>query len=446
MILAVMVLVACGANAQNSGSQWSVDPRPANAPDQKPAFPGQYRAPENKSTVAFDVVDVAEGLVSPWGMAFLPDGRMLVTEKPGRLRIVTADGKLSEPVAGLPQVVAQGQGGLLDVTLDPSFASNRLIYWSYSEPQADGTNNTAVARGRLEDGAMPRVENVQVIYHQSPSMNSRAHFGSRLVWNRDGTLFVTQGDRSATPGRMQSQNMDSLIGKIVRINADGSIPKDNPFVGKAGVRPEIWSFGHRNVQAATLHPTTGELWEVEHGTRGGDEMNIAQKGKDYGWPTIAYGVEYRGGPITGGIQQQAGMEQPKYYWDPNIAQKGKDYGWPTIAYGVEYRGGPITGGIQQQAGMEQPKYYWDPNIAPSGMTFYTGDLFPAWKGNLFIGGLGGTSLVRLVVDAQGKVTGEERLLGDRKERIRNVEQGPDGALYLLIDDEKGRLLKVVPKQ
>jgi glucose/arabinose dehydrogenase len=403
IVLAVAALIACGASAQNtSGSQWSVDPRPANAPDQKPAFPGQYRAPESTSNVAFDVVTVAEGLVSPWGMAFLPDGRMLVTEKPGGLRIVTADGKLSAPVAGLPPVVTQGQGGLLDVTLDPAYAKNALIYWSYSEPQADGANNTAVARGRLVDDAMPRVENVQVIYHQAPSLNSRAHFGSRLVWNRDGTLFVTQGDRSITPGRMQAQNMDSLIGKIARINPDGSIPKDNPFVGKQGVRPEIWSFGHRNVQAATLHPTTGELWEVEHGTRGGDEMNIAQKGKDYGWPTIAYGIEYQGGPITGGIQQKEGMEQPKYYWDPNIA--------------------------------------------PSGMTFYTGDLFPAWKGNLFIGGLGSTSLVRLVVDAQGKVSGEERLLRDQKERIRNVEQGPDGALYVLTDNAKGRLFKIVPKR
>jgi glucose/arabinose dehydrogenase len=400
LTIAVVALVACGASAENQ-SAWSVDSRAANAPDQKPAFAGQYRAPENKSNVAFDVVAVAEGLVSPWGMTFLPDGRMLVTEKPGRLRIVTADGRLSEPVSGLPAVAAQGQGGLLDVTLDPVYAKNNLIYWSYSEPQADGANNTAVARGRLVADAMPRVENVQVIYHQVPSMNSRAHFGSRLVWNRDGTLFVTQGDRSATPGRMQAQNMDSLIGKIVRINADGSIPKDNPFVGKAGVRPEIWSFGHRNVQAATLHPTTGELWEVEHGTRGGDEMNIAQKGKDYGWPTIAYGIEYQGGPITGGIQQKEGMEQPKYYWDPNIA--------------------------------------------PSGMTFYTGDVFPAWKDNLFIGGLGSTSLVRLVVDAQGKVTGEERLLTDRRERIRNVEQGPDGTLYLLTDNAKGKLLKLVKK-
>jgi glucose/arabinose dehydrogenase len=379
----------------------TVDPRPPNAPDQKPAVAGQTDAPERKADVAFDVVTVAEGLQFPWGMTFLPDGRMLVTEKPGRLRIVTADGKLSEPVSGLPPVAARGQGGLLGVTLDPDFANNRLIYWSFSEPQ-EGGNNTAVARGRLIDEGMPRVENVQVIFHQQPSLNSQAHFGGRLVFRRDGTLFVTMGDRSITEGRMQSQKMDSLIGKMARINADGSIPKDNPFVGKAGVRPEIWSYGHRNVQAATLHPTTGELWEVEHGTRGGDEVNVAKKGLDYGWPTIAYGIEYRGGPITGGIQAKEGMQQPVYYWDPNIA--------------------------------------------PSGMTFYTGSLFPQWRNSLFIGGLAGQALVRLTVEGE-KVVGEERLLTDMqpRERIRDVVQGPDGALYLLTDNANGRILKLAPK-
>jgi glucose/arabinose dehydrogenase len=243
------------------------------------------------------------------------------------------------------------------------------------------------------------VEDVQVIFHQVPSLGSQAHFGGRLVFGRDGTLFVTMGDRSITEGRMQSQKMDSLVGKIARINADGSIPKDNPFVGKDGVRPEIWSSGHRNVQAAALHPTTGELWEVEHGTRGGDEVNVAKKGRDYGWPTIAYGVEYRGGPITGGIQAKDGMEQPVYYWDPNIA--------------------------------------------PSGMTFYTGALFPEWRDSLFVGGLGGQALVRLTLDGE-RVTGEERLLTDQKERIRDVVQGPDGVLYVLTDNAKGRVLKLVP--
>lgn len=383
-------------SAQSGG----VDPRPPNGQGQKPAFAGQTRAPEQKLNVAFDVTTVAEGLVNPWAVAFLPNGRMLVTERPGRLRAVSPEGTLSEPVTGLPQVDARGQGGLLDVGLDPRFAGNQLIYWCYSEPREGGVNNTAVARGRFTDGATPRVEDVQVIYHQEPSLNSRLHFGCRLVFGRDGTLWINQGDRSITEGRMQAQNMDSLIGKIVRINTDGTVPKDNPFVGKQGVRPEIWSFGHRNIQAATIHPTTGELWEVEHGTRGGDEINIARKGKDYGWPTIAYGIEYRGGPITGGIQAKEGMEQPLYYWDPVIA--------------------------------------------PSGMVFYTGSLFPAWKGSLFVGGHETRDLVRLTLDGE-KVVGEERLLGDLKERIRDVRQGPDGALYLLTDSATARLVKLTPK-
>src|SRR5687767_7961900 len=382
-----------------------LDPRPAKAPHQKPAVAGQYQAPERKSNVAFDQTAIVSDLQSPWAIAFLPGGKMLVTEKtPGRLRVVNANGSLvAAPVAGVPKVDGRGQGGLLGLALDPNFATNQLVYFSFSELQADGTNNTAVARGRfVDDATAPRLENVEVIFHQAPSLQSNAHFGGRLVFGRDGTLFITMGDRSAIPGRMQAQKMDSLIGKIARINADGSIPKDNPFAGKQGVRPEIWSIGHRNIQAATLHPTTGELWEVEHGTNGGDELNIARKGKDYGWPTIAYGIEYRGGPINGGITQKEGMEQPRYYWDPVIA--------------------------------------------PSGMTFYTGDLFPAWKGNLFIGGLGSQNLVRLVVDAEGKVSGEERLIRDQKERIRDVVQGPDGALYMVTDNQKGRIIKIVPKR
>ncbi|HET9220437.1 MAG TPA: PQQ-dependent sugar dehydrogenase [Terriglobia bacterium] len=383
--------------------QASVETRPPNGAGQSPAFAGQTRAPEQKLNVAFDVVTVVSGLEGPWGLTFLPGGRMLVTERVGRLRIVEPDGKLSPPVTGLPAVDARGQGGLLDIALDPNFATNQLIYWSFSEPREGGANNTAVGRGKLVDGAAPRVDNAQVIYHQAPSLNSTAHFGSRLVWNRDGTLFVTQGDRSITEGRMQAQKMDSLLGKIVRINADGSIPRDNPFVGKEGVRAEIWSIGHRNVQGATLHPGTGELWSIEHGTRGGDELNIPRKGKDYGWPTIAYGIEYRGGPITGGIQAKEGMEQPRYYWDPVIA--------------------------------------------PGGMTFYNGSLFPAWQGSLFIGSLGGQHLARLSIDGE-KVTGEERLLTDLqpRSRIRNVRQGPDGALYVLAETNPGRILKLVPRR
>jgi aldose sugar dehydrogenase len=397
---ATTLLVATLAAPVAGVAQTPVDTREPNGRDQTPAFRGQTDAPEKKSNVAFDVVTVAQGLENPWGLAFLPNGKMLVTERPGRLRVVSADGTLSEPVTGLPPVDARGQGGLLDVAIDPGFATNGLIYWTYAEP-GDGVNNTAAARGKLVDGAAPRVEDVKVIYSQRPSFNSRAHFGSRLVFARDGKLFITQGDRSNTEGRMQSQRMDGLLGKIVRINADGSIPQDNPFVGREGVRPEIWSLGHRNVQAATLHPTTGELWEVEHGTRGGDEVNVVRKGKDYGWPTIAYGIEYRGAPITGGITAQQGMEQPLYYWDPVIG--------------------------------------------PSGMAFYTGNLFPAWKGNLFIGGHATNDLVRLELNGE-KVVAEERLLTDTRPRVRDVRQGPDGALYLLTDSREGTLIKLVPKR
>ncbi len=405
-IASVFIIIASAGAAGRAfqAQQAGVDSRPPNATGQTPAFPGQTRAPEHKSGVAYDVVTAAEGVENPWGLAFLPSGKMLVTERPGRLRIVGTDGTLSPPVTGVPPVDAHGQGGLLGVALDPRFASNSLVYWSYAEPRGDGQTNTAVARGTLVDAAAPRLENVQVIYHQAPSMDSTLHYGGRLVFGRDGTLFLTQGERSITPGRMQAQQMDSLLGKIVRINADGSIPKDNPFVGKEGARPEIWSIGHRNVEAATLNPSTGELWETEHGARGGDEINIARKGKDYGWPTIAYGIEYQGSPITGGITAKDGMEQPLYYWDPVIA--------------------------------------------PSGMTFYTGDLFPAWKGSLFIGGLVTTNLVRLDVAGE-RVTGEERLLTDlqpNRERIRDVVQGPDGALYVLTDNAKGRILKIVPKK
>lgn len=380
-----------------------VDPRPPNGEGQRPAFAGQTDAPERKLNVDFEVVTVAENINTGWAVAFLPNGKMLVTERGGNLLVVGADGSKSPPVTGLPPVHARGQGGLLDVALDPDFATTGVIFWSFSEPQEGGANNTAVASGRFVDGAAPRVEDVRVIYHQLPAFASNAHFGSRLVFGRDKTLFITQGDRSAMGGRMQSQDMNSGIGKFVRINRDGTIPADNPFVGRSGVRQEIWSIGHRNAQGAALHPTTGELWAVEHGPRGGDEINIARKGKDYGWPTITYGIEYRGGPIGAGITAKEGMEQPLYYWDPVIA--------------------------------------------PSGMTFYTADLFPAWKGSLFVGGHGTYDLVRLSLDGE-KIVGEERLLKDVEPRphVRDVRQGPDGALYVLTDSTSGKLLKLVPRR
>jgi glucose/arabinose dehydrogenase len=403
IFVAAFLAAVCAVTQQSPTAQQPLETRPPNAARQKPAFPGQTRAPEHKTNVAFDVVTVAEGLENPWGMAFLPDGRMLITERHGRLRIVRADGSLSRPVAGVPPVEwERSQGGLLDVALDPRFATNRRIFWSYAEKR-EGGSTTAVARGRLVDGAAPRLEDVKVIFRQVPALNSRAHFGSRLVFRRDGTLFVTLGERVIPEGRMQAQRLDSLLGKTVRINADGTVPKNNPFVNRPGARPEIWSYGHRNVQAAALHPTTGELWEVEHGARGGDEINIARAGKDYGWPTIAYGIDYDGKPITGGITAKRGMEQPIYYWDPVIA--------------------------------------------PSGMTFYTGKLFPEWRGSLFIGGLGSTQLVRLTVKGE-RAVGEEHLLTHLQppERIRDVRQGPEGALYVVTDNPKGRVLKLVPKR
>jgi glucose/arabinose dehydrogenase len=316
---------------------------------------------------------------------------MLVTERPGRLRLVDRDGRVSEPLGGVPPVAARGQGGLLDVALDPRFAENRVVYLSYSEPGTSGTAGTAVARGRLGEG---RLEDVRVIYQQQPKVQSPNHFGSRLVFARDGTLFVTQGDRFTQ--REGAQDLSVGFGKIVRISPDGSVPADNPFVGRADARPEIWSYGHRNVQSAALDPTTGQLWTVEHGARGGDELNHPEAGKNYGWPVITYGVDYSGATIGEGTAKP---------------------------------------------GMEQPVYYWDPVIAPSGMTFYTGDAYPGWKGSLFIGSLRPGLLVRLIVEA-GRVTREERYLGDLGERIRDVRQGPDGLLYLLTDSSNGRILRL----
>ena len=342
---------------------------------------------------ALRVETIARGLEHPWGLVFLPDGRLLVTERPGRLRSVDQDGRLSEPFADVPPVQARGQGGLLDVALDPRFAENRLVYLAYAEPGEGGTAGTAVARGRLGAG---RLEDVRVIYQQQPKVEGANHFGCRLVFARDGTLFVTKGERFDY--RAQAQDLSSGLGKLVRITPDGSVPRDNPFVGRAGARPEIWSYGHRNIQSAGLHPHTGQLWTVEHGARGGDELNRPEAGKNYGWPVISYGVDYSGAKIGEG---------------------------------------------QAKPGMEQPVYYWDPVIAPSGMTFYTGEAFPGWQGSLLIGSLWPGLLVRLTL-ADGRVTGEERYLGDLGERIRDVRQGPDGLLYLLTDSRDGRILRVRP--
>jgi aldose sugar dehydrogenase len=336
---------------------------------------------------------LATGLEHPWGLAFLPDGRMLVTERPGRLRIVDGNGRLSEPLGGVPKVLASGQGGLLDVALSPQFASDRLVYLSYSEP-GEGGAGTAVARGRLAGNAL---QNVEVVWRQVPKVSGSNHWGSRLVFGTDGTLFVTTGDRFNF--RERAQDLSVTIGKIVRINPDGSIPADNPFAKRAGARPEIWSYGHRNLQGAALHPATGQLWTVEHGARGGDELNQPQPGRNYGWPVITYGVDYSGATIGEGTAR---------------------------------------------AGMEQPVYYWDPVIAPSGAAFYSGDAYPGWKGSLFIGSLRPGGLVRLELEGD-RVRKEERYLRDVG-RVRDVVQGPDGLLYLLIDAGNGSIVRVDPRR
>jgi glucose/arabinose dehydrogenase len=374
-----------------------LETKEANASGQRPAFKGQTRECGVKSNVAFDVTVVAKGLEHPWAVEPLPDGALLVTEKPGRMRIVSANGQLSQPITGVPKVDARDQGGLLDVALSPRFDSDRTIFWSFSEPR-EGGNATSVARGVLSPDRS-RLEQVRVIFRARPTYDGTKHYGSRLVFGSDGNLFVTLGERSDAPMRPQAQRLDSHMGKILRITPDGQAPRDNPFVGRDGALPEIWSLGHRNVQAAGLDPD-GQLWEVEHGTRGGDELNKVEKAKNYGWPVQAYGEEYSGSAISGAATAREGMEQPVYYWDPVIA--------------------------------------------PSGLQFYTGDAFPAWKGSLFVGSLGQQRLVRLVLK-DGKVAGEEHLLKDRKQRVRDVRQGPDGALYLVTDQENGELWRVRPR-
>ena len=375
-----------------------LETRTANVPEQTPAFAGQTRACRITSDVALDVVVVARGLVNPWAVEPLPGGELLVTEKPGRMRIVSAGGAVGQPIAGVPAVDSAGQGGLLDVELSPTFAADRTIFWSYAEPRQGG-NGTSVARGVLSaDGT--RLDQVRVIFRVVPTYAGRMHYGSRLAFGPDGMLYVTLGERSVASMRQYAQRLDSHLGKIVRIRPDGSAPSDNPFVGQANALPEIWTLGHRNVQAAAFDPP-GRLWIVEHGPRGGDEVNLVEKGKNYGWPLVSYGEEYSGAPIPEAVTQRAGFEQPVYYWDPVIA--------------------------------------------PSGAQFYTGDAFPAWRGSLFVGALREMRLVRLTL-GNGRVIAEEHLLADRGQRVRDVRQGPDGALYVVTDQTNGELWRIVPRR
>lgn len=352
-------------------------------------------APADPSKIKVETF--AAGLDHPWGLQFLPDGRLLVTERPGRLRIVSKEGRLSKPVAGVPKVAAVGQGGLLDVLLAPDFERTGTIYLSYGEPRGLFKNSTSVARAKLVlDGDGGRLEDVNVIFRQEPAAKSGHHFGSRLVWAKDGTLFVTTGERNRL--RQEAQNPANDIGKVIRIYPDGSIPDDNPKL--AGWAPEVWSVGHRNMQGAAVRPGTGKLYTIEHGPRGGDELNRPEKGKNYGWPIITHGIDYSGEPIGEGITAKDGMEQPVYYWVPSIAT--------------------------------------------SGFTFYTGDLFPDWKDNAFVGGLAGRHIERLIFDGD-EVVGAERLLTDQGKRIRDVRSGPDGALWVLTDDT-GEVLRITPAE
>jgi len=340
---------------------------------------------------------VASGLENPWGVSFLPGGRYIVTERPGRMRLIGADGKAGPPLVGLPAIAAGGQGGLLDVLADSGFEKNRTLYFCFSEPEPSGSaNSTALASAQLSaDGA--RLENLKVIFSQKPKVASRAHFGCRIVEARDGTLFLTLGDRFSR--KEDAQKLDNHLGKVVRIHKDGSVPKDNPFVGKAGALPEIWSYGHRNGQGAALAPD-GRVWMTEHGPQGGDEINVPQAGRNYGWPVITYGENYGGGKIGDGITAKDGMEQPLHYWVPSIAT--------------------------------------------SGMAFLTSDRYGAgWKGNLFVGSLKFGYLDRIELK-DGKVVAEHKLLADGKARIRDVKQGPDGLLYVLTDEADGKLLRLQP--
>ncbi len=369
---------------------------PPDAADQRPAFGGQTRAPVIDDRVDLEATIVAQGLVHPWGMAQLPDGRWLVTERPGRMRLIGPDGRVSPPVRGVPEVDARGQGGLLDVVIRPDFDRTRRIWWSYAEPRGDGANGTSVATGVLSPDAS-EITAVRVVFRQQPAWRSTLHFGSRLVFDRSGALFVTTGERSLPEARGSAQDVGTHLGKILRIDPDGGPAAGNPTI--AGGLPEIWSYGHRNVQAATLD-ADGALWTVEHGPRGGDELN-------------------RPAP-------------------------GRNHGWPIITYGEDYSGRPIGAGLTARTGLEQPIYYWDPVIAPSGMAFYDGAMFPTWRGSFLIGGLAGRALVRLTTDGD-RVTGEARHLRGIW-RIRDVDVASDGAVMILTDAPSGALVRLTPKR
>jgi len=400
--LAVMG-VACNspstANSQHATADSTYAPVETNKPNSnyQPAFQGQTRIDGVKTRTEYDVTVLSESLKSPWGIVSLPDGRLLITEKEGSMRIAAQDGTLSDAIAGVPEVNSNGQGGLLGVTIDPDFEANRMVYWTFSENRPGGTL-TAVAKGRLSNDERA-LENVQVIYRATPAYDGRLHYGSRILFDGDGNIIVSTGERSDLETRPQAQDLNSGLGKVIRITRDGSPASGNPFEGRTDARPEIYSYGHRNVQGLAIHPATGDLWEAEFGPRGGDEINRIEAGKNYGWPTITYGIEYSGEKIGDSIQQLDGLEQPIYYYDPSIS--------------------------------------------PSGITFYEGNAIPEWQNNLFVAALSGMHIARLVIE-DNKVVGEERLLAREGQRFRAITEGKDGALYAITD--AGKLYRIGPKK
>ncbi|WP_205514533.1 PQQ-dependent sugar dehydrogenase [Longitalea arenae] len=385
--------IAADNSPDTSGS--SVENRSPNT-SYKPAFPGQTRIGRVATKTPYEAVVITSDLKNPWGIAVLPDGRFLITQKGGTMCIVTAEGKVSEPITGLPPVNYRGQGGLLGLTLDPAFANNKMVYWVFSENVENG-NLTSVAKGKLSADEK-KIENATVIYRATPAHNSNLHYGGRILFDRSGNLIVSTGERSDKETRPQAQSLNSGLGKLVRITTDGKPASGNPFAGQNNARPEIYSYGHRNVQGLAWHPETGDLWENEYGPQGGDEINLIRPAKNYGWPTISYGEEYSGGKIGDGITQKEGLEQPVYYWDPVVS--------------------------------------------PSGMTFYNADLIPEWKNNLFVAALNKPHLIRLVIE-NNKVTGEERFLEQENQRFRDVAVGKNGALYAVTD--AGRMYRIGKK-
>jgi aldose sugar dehydrogenase len=407
LLYSIVFLLACDnnnpqpASTDNSNTTAPADsskPVETRSPNSnyKPAFAGQTRIGGVKSKTPYEGKVISSGLKNPWGITQLPDGRFLITQKEGTMRIATASGNLSEPITGLPSVNSRGQGGLLGLTLDPSFDNNRMVYWVFSENVQGGTL-TSVAKGKLSADEK-RIENAAVIYRATPAYNGNLHYGGRILFDNKGNLVVSTGERSDLETRPLAQSLNAALGKVVRITTDGKPASDNPFAGNSAARPEIYSYGHRNVQGLAWHPQTGDLWEGEFGPRGGDEINLVKPGKNYGWPTITYGIEYGGGKVGDAITQKAGLEQPVYYWDPVVS--------------------------------------------PSGMVFYNGDAIPEWKNNLFVCALNLPHLIRLVIQ-NNKVTGEERLLESENQRFRDITVGKDGALYAVTD--AGRLYRIGKK-